>query len=556
MGAGGNYTNTALGASALQSNIQGGIGNTAIGSYALNKNTTGLQNTANGDGALFNNSTGSVNTANGVYALRTNTTGNSNTANGFGALFNNYTGDNNTAYGKSALVSNFSGSNNTAIGYEANVASGALTNATAIGNGASVNASNKIQLGNGEVTAVQLGTADKVTLYTGTIVAGNQTLSGTLGVGTSSPNTSAKVEVDATNKGVLLPRVRLTGSDDATTIATPATSLLVYNTATTFDVVPGYYYNSGTSGSPVWIRLNTSSLVTGTKSGETINWNGTTSKWQITGTSALALGKYAGDYGQGSGSVALGNSAGNYNQGSSAIALGSAAGGYVQGSSAIALGYRAGVSSQGNNSIAIGYMAGETTQGTNAVAIGTNAGVNNQAANSIILNASGVDLNGAISYATYISPIRNDVSTSNLLGYNTTTNEVTYSAKTFVINHPTKPDNYLVHACLEGPEAGVYYRGESKIENNQSVVVKLPDYVSSFATNFSINITPIYSDDSVENIVYRTSRVKDNSFTVHGKNGSFYWIVYGQRGKVDVEPKKLDVQVSGDGPYKYIKSGK
>jgi hypothetical protein len=130
------------------------------------------------------------------------------------------------------------------------------------------------------------------------------------------------------------------------------------------------------------------------------------------------------------------------------------------------------------------------------------------------------------------------------------------NAKTFVINHPTKPDSYLVHACLEGPEAGVYYRGESKIENNQSVVVKLPDYVSSFATNFSINITPIYSNDSDENIVYRTSRVKDNAFTVHGKNGSFYWIVYGQRVKVDVEPKKSEVQVSGDGPYKYIKPGK
>jgi hypothetical protein len=112
----------------------------------------------------------------------------------------------------------------------------------------------------------------------------------------------------------------------------------------------------------------------------------------------------------------------------------------------------------------------------------------------------------------------------------------------------------LVHACLEGPEAGVYYRGESKIENNQSVTVRLPDYVSAFATNFSIQITPIYVDDSDENIVYRTSRVKDNSFTVHGKNGSFYWIVYGQRSTIEVEPKKASAEVGGDGPYKYIKT--
>ncbi|MEI7897660.1 MAG: hypothetical protein WCJ26_11540, partial [bacterium] len=128
--------------------------------------------------------------------------------------------------------------------------------------------------------------------------------------------------------------------------------------------------------------------------------------------------------------------------------------------------------------------------------------------------------------------------------------------KTFVINHPTKSDSYLVHACLEGPEAGVYYRGEAKIEDNKSVTIQLPDYVSSFASNFTIQITPIYSDDSDENIVYSTSRVKNNSFSVRGKNGSFYWIVYGQRGTIVVEPKKAEVQVFGDGPYKYIKHDK
>ena len=410
-----------------------------------------------------------------------------------------------------------------------------------------------------------------------------------VGIGTNSPNGSSMLEINATNKGVLIPRVTLTGSADATTIATPATSLLVYNTATTSDVVPGYYYNSGTSGSPVWIRLNTSTLVTWTNSGETLNWNSSTSKWQVTGTSALALGNqagltsqgsqavalggYAGNITQGNYAVALGYGAGNSNQGTNAVALGTNtgqlsqaanstaigvfAGNFNQGTKAVALGYFAGYTNQGTNAIAIGNNAGYTTQGTNAIALGNYAGYNNQASNSIILNASGTPLNSN-NTGLFISPIAASISNSiNVLTYNEQTNEVTYNnAKTFVINHPTKPDNYLVHACLEGPEAGVYYRGESTIENNQSVVVKLPDYVSSFATNFSINITPIYSNDSDENIVYRTSRVKDNAFTVHGKNGSFYWIVYGQRGKVDVEPKKSEVQVSGDGPYKYIKPGK
>ena len=377
-----------------------------------------------------------------------------------------------------------------------------------------------------------------------------------VGIGTTSPNASSMLEINATNKGVLIPRVTLTGSTDSTTIATPATSLLVYNTATTSDVVPGYYYNSGTSGSPVWIRLNTNSLVTGANSGETIRWNSSNSQWQTTGTSALALGNQAGLTNQGFGATALGYVAGYSNQGNSAIAIGNQAGSITQGNNAVALGYGAGSNIQGNGAVALGYVAGYSNQGNSAIAIGSYAGISNQASNSIVLNASDVNLDASTT-GTFISPVRSTINTANVLCYDVVTKEVSYNnAKTFVINHPTKPDSYLVHACLEGPEAGVYYRGESKIENNQSVVVKLPDYVSSFATNFSINITPIYSDDSDENIVYRTSRIKDNAFTVHGKNGSFYWIVYGQRGKVDVEPKKSEVQVSGDGPYKYIKPGK
>ena len=69
---------------------------------------------------------------------------------------------------------------------------------------------------------------------------------------------SAMLEVNSTSKGILIPNVALTGITDATTIASPAASLLVYNTATVSDVEPGYYYNSGTAVSPFWTRLSTS----------------------------------------------------------------------------------------------------------------------------------------------------------------------------------------------------------------------------------------------------------------------------------------------------------
>ena len=45
----------------------------------------------------------------------------------------------------------------------------------------------------------------------------------------TAPNTSAMLDVDASNKGMLNPRVSLTSTTDATTIPSPATSLLVYN---------------------------------------------------------------------------------------------------------------------------------------------------------------------------------------------------------------------------------------------------------------------------------------------------------------------------------------
>jgi uncharacterized protein (TIGR02145 family) len=69
---------------------------------------------------------------------------------------------------------------------------------------------------------------------------------------------SAMLEVNSASKGILIPNVALKGITDAITIALPAVSLLVYNTATVSDVEPGYYYNSGTAVSPFWTRLSTS----------------------------------------------------------------------------------------------------------------------------------------------------------------------------------------------------------------------------------------------------------------------------------------------------------
>ena len=93
-------------------------------------------------------------------------------------------------------------------------------------------------------------------------------LSAQTGIGTTAPNASAKLEVAATDKGFLPPRVALTDSNAFSPIvgtAANATGLLVYNTAsagvTPNNVVPGYYYWNGTA----WIQIS-GGLVIETKS--------------------------------------------------------------------------------------------------------------------------------------------------------------------------------------------------------------------------------------------------------------------------------------------------
>jgi hypothetical protein len=134
-GAGNQTTNTAVGSNALNANTTGagdtavgnnallnnttGADNTAVGSQALNANTTGLSNSCIGNGALRFNTTGNFNTAVGASAMFQNVSGIENTALGASALVNNTTGGLNTALGRSAMVNNTAGANNVAAGWNA-----------------------------------------------------------------------------------------------------------------------------------------------------------------------------------------------------------------------------------------------------------------------------------------------------------------------------------------------------------------------------------------------------------------------------------------------------
>lgn len=93
---------------------------------------------------------------------------------------------------------------------------------------------------------------------------------GQIGVGTTTPNSSAALDVTSTTKGFLVPRMT---QAQKTAIATPATGLLIYQT----DGASGFWFYNGTawqafSGGNVWGLTGNSGTIVGTnKLGTTDN---------------------------------------------------------------------------------------------------------------------------------------------------------------------------------------------------------------------------------------------------------------------------------------------
>jgi len=121
------------------------------------------------------------------------------------------------------------------------------------------------------------------------------TPTGSIGVGTSTPDTSAILDLNVSGltvgnkKGFLAPRVELTGITDEFTISKPENALMVFNTTAAGvapnNVVPGYYYWN--EAAKKWIKFS-----------------GDTEPWQVQGSTAPASANTQNIYQ--TGSVAVG----------------------------------------------------------------------------------------------------------------------------------------------------------------------------------------------------------------------------------------------------------
>jgi hypothetical protein len=191
------------------------------------------------------------NVAIGDNAMSGMESGGANVAVGNQALSLSFGGNWNVAIGDNALSTDRYGNGNTALGTSADVLSDHLSNATAIGAFSAVGCDNCLVLGSNNL------------IYSGRPNT-------RVGIGTSNPNSTAALEINSTDKGMLIPRMTQAQRNN---IISPATSLLVYQ----IDNSPGFYYHDGSSWTP--ISTNTSNLWSTTGNAGTdpeINFIGTT----------------------------------------------------------------------------------------------------------------------------------------------------------------------------------------------------------------------------------------------------------------------------------------
>lgn len=231
------------------------------------------------------------------------------------------------------------------------------------------------------------------------------------GIGTREPHASAILHLQSPNKGLLISKVALASATDATTIASPAVGLLIWNTGTAGLTPAGMYYwheskwnmlNTGSSGgapSTPSTGWNTTGTNAGNYSGASTSLSLGTNTYddlifKVNSTTAGRLGVNGSvSLGQGSAATAQnGVAIGNNTQSTANQGTAIGANAVAAGQQSVASGYNARTNS--NNETAIGYNT--TTSGQNTTAVGSGASASGQFATAIGYNASTAQQNAIV----------------------------------------------------------------------------------------------------------------------------------------------------------------
>ncbi len=368
-----------------------------------------------------------------------------------------------------------------------------------------------------------------------------------VGIGTTTPDASALLEVQSSSKGLLIPRVTLQSTTDVTTITSPATGLLVYNTTAHNDVLTGFYYWEGswkpllaaTSGGTAWAlggNIASSGNFLGTTNYNPLNIkvnNTLAGKIHPNGGITLGINAAAND----NNSLALGTSAtATANVESVAIGPSSTSGGYRS----TALGY--GATAGANNTLAAGYTAsasgfqslalgmnstasqnntaavgfGATASAYQASAFGTEASASGQSATAIGYQASATQANSII--------LGSAANASNKVGIGTNTpDERLHVNGSFKLTDGTQANGYVLTSDANGKAswqnpsgtkvyAAQYYSSSGQTMNQFSNIALGTSITAKNATNDSDGIT--VSKAGTYRVTYSVSVTKASGGTV------------------------------------------
>lgn len=215
------------------------------------------------------------------------------------------------------------------------------------------------------------------------LFASSATYGQSVGIGTTSPNTSAQLDITSSSRGLLIPRM-----DSATilTIANPAKGLLVYDSSRNQLLV-----NMGTPASPNWQNIVASSgwSLSGNSGTNGNAFIGTTDATPLvfkTDNNVVAKFDIDDNVALGSGAMANGGSAGSIAIGTGALQQPS--------QNCIALGYIALAGNTGFDNIGIGQQTLNFNTGSGNVALGFFSLVSNTtASNNVAVGTSAAEEN-------------------------------------------------------------------------------------------------------------------------------------------------------------------
>ena len=192
----------------------------------------------------------------------------------------------------------------------------------------------------------------------------------------------------------------------------------------------------------------------------------------------------------------------------------------------------------GNATTGVGVLGEATTFGTGVEGIGSLLGVVGLTSAGITLPVSGVGVFGGTTYGDGVVGQTDVASSTGVQGVNTANggwgvyavgNLGATGVKPFVEPHPTDPSREIRYVCLEGPEAGTYFRGQGHIVNGFATI-EVPDHfrMVSSEEGMTVQLTPVgdfatlvVKSYGLDRIVVAGSRDVAFFYTVNGIRRAF-----------------------------------